>query len=386
MSGPRKNYHKLLQEYQYALDASAIVAMTDSRGTITYVNDMFCQISKFSREELIGANHSIVNSGYHPRTFFTEMFRTLAQEGIWHGEICNRAKDGSIYWVDTTIVAMRHGGAKIAQYIAIRYDITERKRIEAQLLDTNNAMAAKNQEMEQYSYTVSHNLKSPLTSCMGLLNALEEDLGSQPGSSAGDLIERIRGNILKMTQRINDLLEFSRIGRVQHERKWIDMNELTHGVVSGFGDRAATRGAQIRIMENMPRVYADPVWVGEVFENLIANALKYGCGGPMPEIELGWVREGYRVRYYVKDNGQGIPRDEHEKIFTMFHRLSQANPDEPGTGIGLAIVQRIMETHGGRVWLESDESRGATFWLQFDHAGIGPGDADDSGDPIKLAA
>ena len=154
---PQDDSVRLLEQIRYALDQAAIVAVTDQRGIISYVNDQFCDISKYAREELIGQDHRIINSGYHPKEFIRGLWRTIAQGKVWRGELRNRAKDGSIYWVDTTIVPLLDVDGKPRQYLAIRSDITQRKAAE-QLLADQAALA----QLGQLATVVAHEVRNPL--------------------------------------------------------------------------------------------------------------------------------------------------------------------------------------------------------------------------------
>src|SRR3954462_4956653 len=148
---------RLLEQLRYALDQSAIVALTDQRGIITYVNDKFCEISRYSRDELIGQDHRIVNSGFHPKDFIRDLWRTIAQGHVWRGELRNRAKDGSIYWVDTTIVPLLDTDGTPRQYMPIRRDIPSRKAAEQQLADQ-----APLAQLGQLAAVVAHEVRNPL--------------------------------------------------------------------------------------------------------------------------------------------------------------------------------------------------------------------------------
>src|SRR5687768_8800650 len=198
-----ENQIRQLADLKYALDQSAIVATTDVSGRITYVNDKFCEISKYSREELLGQDHRIINSGAHPKEFFRTLWRTIAQGQVWHGEILNRAKDGSPYWVDTTIVPFLDARKHPYQYTAIRSDITERKQMEARLRE--QATLAR---VGQMAAVVAHEVRNPLAGIKGAMQVLASRRPA--GDSEGVVMHDIVNRVDSLSALINDLLLFAR--------------------------------------------------------------------------------------------------------------------------------------------------------------------------------
>ncbi len=207
-----------LESQKHALDEHSIVAVTDTSGKITYVNDKFCRISKYSREELIGQDHRIINSGYHPRTFFAELWKTIAAGNVWHGEVCNRAKNGSLYWVDTTIVPFRDADGRITQYVAIRTDITDRKRAEEELINAKEAAEVANRAKSEFLANMSHEIRTPMTAILGFAENMLD--ASQSESEKLNCIHTIRRNGDCLLGLINDILDLSKIeaGKMTIER------------------------------------------------------------------------------------------------------------------------------------------------------------------------
>jgi PAS domain S-box-containing protein len=358
-----------LGDFKAALDEHAIVAITDVAGTITYANDKFCQISKYSRAELVGQNHRIVNSGYHPPTFFDELWQTICSGHVWKGEIKNRARDGTIYWVNSTIVPFLGPDGKPLQFIAIRTDITKRKLAE-EVINTLNSdlqsraaeLEAANKELEAFSYSVSHDLRAPLRAVDGFSRMILEDYSQQLGVDGQRMLGVIREETQRMARLIDDLLAFSRLGRQQVEPLPIDMHALAQEVYAELAGHEPQR--QLRLdLHPLPTACGSEPLIRQVWVNLIANAIKFTQQREIGQIEIGAQdgADGTPV-YYIKDNGAGFDMRYIDKLFGVFQRLHHQH-EFPGTGVGLALVQRIVQRHGGHVWAEARIDHGAAFYF-----------------------
>lgn len=363
---------KEIGDLKAALDEHAIVAITDPQGRITYVNDKFCAISKYSREELLGQDHRIINSGLHSPEFFRELWATIARGKVWHGEIRNRAKDGVCYWVETTIVPFLDDRGKPRQYVAIRADITERKRVEATIRTLNEELekrvkertaelTAANRELEAFSYSVSHDLRAPLRAIDGYSRVLIEDYEDALDDDGRRLLGVVRSEAQRMGQLIDALLDFSRIGRRKMEPRETDMRALAQ---AAFEEASAQepRGKTCFEIAALPAAYGEPVMLRQIWANLLANAVKFTRHFAAPRIEVGTASGNGEVVYFVRDNGAGFDMAHAANLFGVFQRLHGEEEFE-GTGVGLAFVKRIVQRHGGRVWAEGIPGQGATFYF-----------------------
>ncbi|MGC3958256.1 MAG: PAS domain S-box protein [Verrucomicrobiota bacterium] len=355
---------KELAEVKSALDQHAIVAITDPRGRITYVNDKFCAISKYAREELLGQDHRIINSSHHNKEFIRELWTTIAHGRVWKGEICNRAKDGSLYWVDTTIVPFEGPDGKPLQYVAIRADITERKRAESRQNQLLKELAEINEELNQFAYVVSHDLKAPLRAISSLAGWLATDYAGVVGPAGKEQFNLLLGRVKRMNSLVEGILHYSRIGRLHEELVSVDLNQLVRDVVELL---APPPGIVVRVANLLPTLRAERTRLIQIFENLISNAVKY-MGKPTGEIVIGCEAEGHDWKFYVRDTGPGIEAKYFEKIFQIFQTLAPRDEVE-STGIGLSVVKKNVELFGGKVWVESEVGRGSVFYFRLPRAG-----------------
>ena len=333
---------RLLEQLRYALDQSAIVALTDQHGTITYVNDKFCEISQYSRDELLGQDHRIINSGYHPKELIRGLWRTIAQGQVWRGELRNRAKDGSIYWVDTTIVPLLNRDGKPQQYIAIRSDITSRKSVEQQLVD-QTALA----QLGQLAAVVAHEVRNPLAGVKGSLQVLRSRPAIEPDDKR--VIEAMIARIDVLNLKVGDILRFAR-----PREPVIETVEVRAAVVdAAVSAEAAAGGASsgVRLPDTTLLVRADREMLREILLNLLLNACQSGSSQP---IEILVSEAGGTSRIDIADRGAGFGETDPERLFQAFHTTKTS-----GTGLGLAIVRRLLSLQDGTIHLLSRDGGGA---------------------------
>jgi light-regulated signal transduction histidine kinase (bacteriophytochrome) len=320
------------------------------------------------------------------------MYQTIGEGKVWRGEIKNRRKDGTTYWTDATIVPFLGRDRKPRQYVAIRADITERKRagealalqalelirqaeqrradereirklnneLEERVIQRTAELEAANKELEAFTYSVSHDLRAPLRHIVGFSKMLGETTGSSLPEEGKHYLQRIINGTNRMGMLVDDLLNLTRIGRQEIKLEVTSLDSIVKDVVAELTLDLAEREIEWKI-SSLPCVKGDPALLRVVFDNLLANAVKYTRTRPRAVIEVA----AGKGALFVRDNGVGFDMKYADKLFGAFQRLHRSE-DFEGTGVGLAIVQRIVQKHGGRIWAEAEPNKGATFYLSLD--------------------
>jgi len=336
-----------LADFKRALDHAAIVATTDVTGRITYVNDTFCRISGYSREELIGQDHRIVNSGHHPKEFMRELWRTIASGQVWHGEIRNRAKDGHLYWVDTTIVPFLNERGKPYQYIAIRSDITARKEAEEKL-----AQQATLARVGQLAAVVAHEVRNPLAGIKGAVQILMSRRSA--GDSELPVLRDIVGRIDSLSELINDLMLYARPRPPR--LSVIELRPLVSDAVTIVRRDPAGQSIDIAIEGGDVSAAVDGEMVRATVLNLLLNAAQAMAGQGRIVVTLG--SSGTDAVIEVRDNGPGIAAEIRDRVLEPFFTTKAR-----GGGLGLPIARRTAELHGGTLSLDCPTSGGTAVTL-----------------------
>ena len=355
-----------LDEQKHALNAHSIVAITDIQGNITYVNNKFVDISGYTREELIGKNHRILNSGLEDKSYWKKMYTTIASGKVWHDEIKNITKSGEFYWVSTTIVPFMGHGGKPQSYIAIRTDITEKKRDEAELIEAKALAEESVKAKSEFFASMSHEIRTPMNGVIGMLGLL---LNTKLSDSQRHQAYLAQSSAKALLSLINDILDFSKVEAGKLELEDIDFN-----LRNDFGDFAETiafkaQDVGVAVILDVKAVdlniiRADSGRIRQILNNLASNAIKFTESGYVLVSVLLHKEDNIHARLHieVQDTGIGIPES---KISTLFDSFSQVDASTTrkygGTGLGLAIVKKLCTLMDGAVSVSSTEGVGTLF-------------------------
>ena len=336
-----------LADLKRALDHAAIVATTDVTGRITYVNDKFIEISGYSREELIGQDHRIINSGLHSKEFMRDLWVTIANGKVWHGEIRNKAKDGHFYWVDTTIVPFLDERGKPYQYIAIRADITARKAAEQQLVQ--QASLAR---LGQMAAVVAHEVKNPLAGIKGAIQVLLSR--RQPNDMEAAVMRDIVARIDALNELIQDLMMYARPRPAKLAA--VNLRQLIDEAIVMLRRDPAGASIEIDVDGDAGEITADADLVRATVLNLLFNSAQamngQGC------IRVAATRRDGKWHLEVADNGPGIPVEMREQVLEPFFTTKAR-----GGGLGLPIARRVAELHGGTLALDFPAAGGTVVTI-----------------------
>nr|WP_315207967.1 PAS domain S-box protein [uncultured Flavobacterium sp.] len=345
---------KEINDIRSALDESSIVSITNKNGVFSFVNDNFCTISKYTKEELVGKDQRIISGDLSP-DFTSTIYKTITNGNIWKGEIRNLAKDGTYYWEKTTIVPFLDEKEKPYQYIAISADITDQKSAEENLKVALLNLGKTNKELDQFAYVVSHDLKAPLRAINNLSEWIVEDMPDMPKEVSANF-DLLRGRVMRMENLINGVLDYSRIGRIEIAKETIDIKLMLSQIVDSI---VPMEGFEVTIDGNFPIIVSQEILLQQVFNNLISNAVKYN-DKPLGKIGCRYKSVPGFHQFSIKDNGPGIEEEYHEKVFKVFQTI-EARDVKESTGIGLSIVKKIIEEIGGTIHIESEHNKGCSF-------------------------
>ena len=346
------------------------VLITDPRGVIEYVNPHFSAVTGYDAHEVIGRPAGLIRSGETPPAVYKELWATIAGGRQWRGEFKNRKKNGDVHWEVVAISPIIDDAQQIVHYVSVKEDITFRKEAETRISEANRALEqqaqqlrAVNAELEQFAYVASHDLRQPLRMVTSYLSLIERRLGDRLDEDLKTFFDFAIGGARRMDQLILDLLDYSRTGRRNTPFTPVDLAQAVAGSLADLEVAIAEAKAVVTVEDDLPTVLGEQLELTRLFQNLIGNAIKYRAPDRAPRIAVECGPEADEWVVTVRDNGIGIAPEDRERAFMIFQRLVGHDAYE-GTGIGLAVCRKIVENHGGRIWIE-DGTAGAGSCFRF---------------------
>ena len=355
-----------LTEQKFALDQHSIVSITDIHGDMTFVNNKFIETSGFSKDELIGQNHRLLKSGCHDEGFYKKLYQTINNGKVWHEEVCNKSKDGQLYWVDTTIVPFKDDDGKPKSYIAIHTDITKRKKTEEELIKSKEVAEAATQQKSEFLANMSHEIRTPMNGVIGMTGLL---LDTRLDSKQRNYAESTMNSAEALLAIINDILDFSKIeaGKMELELLPFNLETLVEDVSELMAMKCREKSIEMLLRfkpDTQKFVIGDPGRVRQILLNLLSNAIKFTeKGNVLLTVSSEEMPGGYaNISVSVADSGVGIDDDKLDIIFNKFDQEDGSTTRKyGGTGLGLTICRQLCQLMGGDISVESHKGHGSVF-------------------------
>jgi signal transduction histidine kinase len=372
--------NKLLESHEKLtkiVDGSSISTFViNSEHKITHWNTAIEMLTGTKREEVIGTDKQWISFYPAKRPVMADLLVDGAPESEFQEKYDDKYDKSSLIkgayegldffptlgaegkWLLFTAAPLRDPNGNPAGAIETLQDLTERKLAEEDRKRLLNELEAKNRELENFTYTVSHDLRSPLYAIQGFACLMSEELEQGNTENMGNSLKRIETSATKMDRLLKDTLKLSRIGRMTNPPENVPFGAIVKDALEQTAEHIKSSGAEISVATDLPAVFVDRMRIAEMLVNLITNSIKYRDEQRTPKIEIGYRVEGEDTVFFMKDNGIGIDPRQYEKVFELFYRGGSSGN---GTGAGLAIVKRIIEVHGGRIWVESEIGKGCTI-------------------------
>ncbi|MEA3289557.1 MAG: response regulator [Campylobacterota bacterium] len=353
---------QLLDQYKYIVDKAAIVTKTDINGVITYANDKFCDISQYELDELIGTSHNIVRDPDMPKELFENLWDTIQNKQVWKGEIKNKAKNGTSYYLDATIAPILNTNGEIDQYIALRHDITEKKLKEIELEEQRNKAISASKAKSEFLANMSHEIRTPLNAIMGFLDILKEETRNRKAGKYVDIIKDSGATLLNI---IEDILDFSKIesGKLYIENIDFNPSSQFNTLIHLFDAKCSQKNITLilNIDKNIPKfINSDPLRIKQIISNLLSNAIKFTEKDKRIIVKIKYADN--KLKVIVADEGKGIAKEKQSHIFKAFQQEDNSTTRKHGgTGLGLAICSRLIQLLNGELKLKSTINKGSVF-------------------------
>lgn len=360
-----------LRKLSQAIECSpASVVITDAAGTIEYVNPRFVEVTGYAPDEVLGRKPDLLQSGQTLPETYAQLWNTIHAGGVWRGELLNRRKNGELFWENTQVSPVRDATGEIIHFVAVKEDITARKHAEEALALLNieleqrvdartRQLQAANRELQNFSHSVSFDLRTPLRAIQGFAEAIEEEAGGALSAESQDYLGRIQAAAVRMGELIDDLLTLGRVGQVDFMAQPVDLSHMARAILDELARADPERRVEA-IVEPGLVVSGDARLLRVMLENLLGNAWKFTVGRDPARIVFERAAEAGADAFRVRDNGVGFNTAYAARLFQPFQRMHAAGRFE-GRGIGLALVKRVIELHGGHIHATSAPDEGTTF-------------------------